>query len=698
MTARQPDQQLTHFLHKFGQAHLDLAYHAAFPIALTPDLVYRLWAHFRSDGYGHSLNIPWVAVADIILAPFCQEVGFNLYEIDADIRASLLEQLKADPRFGAKRLNELADFLLTYHQASQLQSADLDLRDLAQAQRWTALAQIQSPRLMHDLARSLVSVPGKDGVEWGRMATLLEQLPLADGAGQTLRHYARGMAQLTQGQSEAAIDQFRQLPGGGQHSVKVAGVSLEVPEEMRPFNNRPKTARRRWLQLAALIAVGIVGMIWISQAFAPGNYPAELDRSTAQVYHRRFLYIGVEGDEANRLVLAELGRQERTILTPDNLVILAFEPYPLGDKVLFTATDTSAQASLLDQQLYTVTTGIQPPSGSLPLWRRLWLWLSAPATPGELELLLDDKVYQNLKFDLSPDGQIIVVQRVNRQDPADFGPWVLRRGRARPLLTEPGGDFMIGPDSQTLLLLQGQGVGIIDLGDRTRRPRQPLDFLPNFDFLPNPDRVLDMAADGTAAAMVNFNQDDPEKRFTESLLLVTNQGREEELLQVSGSILEAHFDPTQPVLYVLATELVDSAENSDLNPDLPPAADAYVEQPLLLAVTFDGVVSPLLRLPQQQRIHMSVAPDGRSLLLDLASLSAAEGPKIWHLPLVNQPLDAGDAILESTISEIAELDDLETAEAAADPSAAAANTPATIPAVVEPEVVPFSGIQATWMP
>ena len=652
MTARQTDQQLTHFLHKFGQAHLDLAYHAAFPIALTPDLLYRLWAHFRSDGYGHSLNIPWVAVADILLAPFCQEVGFNLYEIDADIRASLLEQLKADSRFGAKRLNELADFLLTYHQASQLQSGDLDLRDLAQAQRWTALAQIQSPRLMHDLARSLVGVPGKDGVEWGRMATLLEQLPLADGAGQTLRHYARGMAQLTQGESESAMDQFRQLPGGGRHSVKVAGVSLEVPEEMRPFNNRPKAARRRWLQLAALIAVGIVGMIWISQAFAPGKYPAGLDRSTTQVQHRRFLYIGAAGDEANRLVLAELGRQERTILTPDNLAIIDFEPYPLGDKVLFMAADTSAQASLLDFKLYTVTTGIQPPSSSLSLWRRLWLWLSAPATPGELELLLDDKDYQNLKFDLSPDGQTIVVQRVNQQDPSDFGPWVLHRGRARPIPTEPGGDFTIGPDSQTLLLLQGEGTAILQFEPFVGRS-EVIDFLPDYG------RVLDISKDGLTAAMVNFNQNDPERRFTETLALVSlARGEDIPLLNISSYFLDAQFAPTGQILYILATELVEV-----------PDTDLYLEEPFLAAINLETQeVSRLLNLPSDSRIHFDIALDGLVALLDLTPVNASDGTPqldgILLLPLFSTP--------EEQLT--------------------------SIPTKVEPQRLPHAGVQAVWLP
>jgi hypothetical protein len=37
------------FHQRFGEAHLDFAYHAAFPLALTPDLLYRLWANFQRD-------------------------------------------------------------------------------------------------------------------------------------------------------------------------------------------------------------------------------------------------------------------------------------------------------------------------------------------------------------------------------------------------------------------------------------------------------------------------------------------------------------------------------------------------------------------------------------------------------------------------------------------------------------------------
>jgi formylglycine-generating enzyme required for sulfatase activity/beta-lactamase class A len=266
MTVSLADQQLTSFLEKFGQPHLDLAYHAAFPMALTPDLLYRLWAHFRCDIHGQPLHTPWVAVADVLLAPVCDEVGFDLYEIKTDIRTSLLSQLKADPRFGPKRLQELADFLLSYHQVAQLHSDDPDLRDLAQAQRWMAMAQTQSPKLLHDLARNLMTVPGTDGDEWRRMAALLERLPLPEGDGKALKHYAHGMAKLTQGEPQTALGHFLQLSGSGRDRVEIAGVELVVPEELRQQLQRlPQMTRRRWLQWTGWGVAGLAGTILINK-------------------------------------------------------------------------------------------------------------------------------------------------------------------------------------------------------------------------------------------------------------------------------------------------------------------------------------------------------------------------------------------------------------------------------------------------
>lgn len=34
------------FAQQFGEAHCNLARHAAFPLVLTPDLLYQIWANF----------------------------------------------------------------------------------------------------------------------------------------------------------------------------------------------------------------------------------------------------------------------------------------------------------------------------------------------------------------------------------------------------------------------------------------------------------------------------------------------------------------------------------------------------------------------------------------------------------------------------------------------------------------------------
>lgn len=63
---------------------------------------------------------------------------------------------------------------------------------------------------------------------------------------------------------------------------------------------------------------------------------------------------------------------------------------------------------------------------------------------------------------------------------------------------------------------------------------------------------------------------------------------------------------------------------------------------------------------------MSLAPDGRSLLLDLDGGNAAlpsqdDGPSLWHLPLFEDPEQSA-------------------------------------PEIVDPERFPFQGLQATWLP
>jgi hypothetical protein len=211
--------------------------------------------------------------------------------------------------------------------------------------------------------------------------------------------------------------------------------------------------------------------------------------------------------------------------------------------------------------------------------------------PGKLELILDNKEYQNVKFDLAPDGNKIVVQRVSRRNPSDFALWVVTLDKsAPPTKLKQSGDFVITPDSNEVAAAVGQGVSIFPLTTATGS---------NLDFLPKFGNVLSFTADGTAAAMVEYNSD-----YTKSLFVVTNQGIETQIFNTNGSIWDAQFSPAKDLIYCLATELKTQGENSR-------------EEPYLAAIDINTKkIVMMLLLPIQQGIQMSLSPDGLALMFD----------------------------------------------------------------------------------
>lgn len=353
---------------------------------------------------------------------------------------------------------------------------------------------------------------------------------------------------------------------------------------------------------------------------------------------RVLAYVGV-GEEQGRLVLYNLTQQQKTLLTPKDMVVVDFKSYPDGEKILFSATErTSNRQSSIATQLYTVTTGIQ--TGY------------ADASPGKIDLVLDSKDYQNLKFDLSADGKTIVVQRVSQRNPGEFGLWVLRssngkdsRPTPQPLQSEPGGDFIITPDSTSIAVAQGQGVAILPLS----AAEKPLDFLPQFGI------ALDFAKDGSQAAMVKFNTD-----YTRSLFLVTNQGVQKQLLRTTGSILNCQFAPSQN-LYCVLSQLLEGQE--------------YREQLYLAAVDLNtGKQTPLVVLPNQQDVQMSLSPDGLALLFDQMNAESKS-----NLPLT----DTEQAITTSHLWLLPLFPVV--------PGSGATNRP-------QPERLPLSGFHPRWLP
>ena len=298
---------------------------------------------------------------------------------------------------------------------------------------------------------------------------------------------------------------------------------------------------------------------------------------------RAFAYIGSEGEDSGRLILVNSTKQNKTVLSPENLAVVDFKFSANGEFIVFSASNKKSGINgLRELKLYKVSTGLSN-NGTLKV-------------PGEIELILDNQDYQNNEFDLVGDNaEKIIVQRINRENPSDFDLWLVEKDAPPQRLNHQGGEFLITPDGKNIAMAQGEGISIIPL--EKDKESQTLDFLPKYG------QVLSFSKNGTGAAMVNFNKDNPELRYTKSLVYVNNQGVEKELINLKGSIIDCEFNHGGTHLYCLLTELIQKEE--------------YIEQPYFAVIDIDtNQVIPLVALPNYQDIELSLAPDNFGILFD----------------------------------------------------------------------------------
>lgn len=335
--------------------------------------------------------------------------------------------------------------------------------------------------------------------------------------------------------------------------------------------------RRLAYTLTQPIPYGETYSIKLSQAKGITGDQIQPFETKVQSRDRAFAYLGTTGTEIGRLILYNWTNQERRLLTPENLIVTDFKFAQQGETIIFAAADKSVTDTLRQLQIYRVNTG-----------------LNHTETQPQIELLVNNQDYQNNQFDVSRDGEKVVVQRIKRDQPNDFGLWLWEKDHKLKPLDIQGGEFLIAPDSNTLAVTQGEGIALISLQETS----QPLSFLPRFG------RVLSFSPDGTGAVMVNFNTDNPELRFTRSLVYVNNRGANQELLNTNGSIIDCQFSPQATSLYCLLTDLIETDQS-------------FQENPYFAAINLETQeLIHLLKLPNYQDMNISVAPDGLGILFD----------------------------------------------------------------------------------
>lgn len=176
----------------YGDGHYYFACHAAFPLAMTPNLLHQLWANFKNytDPLTNEIKtIDGIAVSDILLSPICKEVNREVFEMDMETRAFLLNEL--EEKFGRKRMEKLGYFLYQFIQEVAITKHN---KAFIEAQTWTALATIAPRYAVNELAESLKSaIQNRKNGEIMRLRNLLESYANQEAAFENLVHYSKGI-------------------------------------------------------------------------------------------------------------------------------------------------------------------------------------------------------------------------------------------------------------------------------------------------------------------------------------------------------------------------------------------------------------------------------------------------------------------------------------------------------------------------
>ena len=222
------EQMVKRFVRRFQPSYRLLAYHAALPLVLTPELVNYLRVQFLQG------VVPWVAEVDLLLSDLCHQVGYELYAMDTAVRAYLLEKMKHE--LGEERMQEVARLLISYVKYLRQNNPYISPKEL-QAQQWAAMVYLEEPRQqsVREIAEGFqvfgTSATGQgliNKAELARLAGITKELAPQLSAYQDLVDYAalisRVLTDATQVNLEEVSRTYEVLPGLG----------LNVPHELLP--------------------------------------------------------------------------------------------------------------------------------------------------------------------------------------------------------------------------------------------------------------------------------------------------------------------------------------------------------------------------------------------------------------------------------------------------------------------------------
>jgi hypothetical protein len=223
------------FARDCGELPLRLAMHASVAQSFRPLFLHLTKLNYLPEAAGD----PSVE-SDVLLAPFCREIGAGYFDFDPRVRALLLDNLQSEyAAEGRSRLLSVAGFLVSYLEAQE-RSIDSTQDRLSQSyievQRWIALSVLDPEGAAQQLAAALNRTGRSDAaVARVQIGGLVNVLAAALLRYPHLTDYALGVQALERGEVERAQELL-----SGLDELQVGPVKLRTARAVLAAWNVPE--------------------------------------------------------------------------------------------------------------------------------------------------------------------------------------------------------------------------------------------------------------------------------------------------------------------------------------------------------------------------------------------------------------------------------------------------------------------------
>jgi len=236
-------QLLEQFLEHFRYDHLAddhflFACYAAFPVIVTPELLYKLWMNFNTyqDAQGNKQHIRRVVLADLLLSDLFREVGAERFQMPLRLRTTFLSYLQQPKGFQkVASPKELGFFILDYFEQNFVvrTPADQAFREAQVWNAWTYIDPEVAVRMISNVFRQSTQAQKSQRL---RLSLLMEEMahkihtstpPSFQQTAAVLDVFSKGWQAYLRGNPETALQLFKQAA-----PADAVMMQLPVPEEI----------------------------------------------------------------------------------------------------------------------------------------------------------------------------------------------------------------------------------------------------------------------------------------------------------------------------------------------------------------------------------------------------------------------------------------------------------------------------------